>query len=94
MSRLNEEGILSPCEGDVAGAINMIITRAFCKSAPAIMDLVAFDTEADSLNLWHCGPAPKSMADKNGVRWDEHFNIGTYDRLRVVRFRRCCGPAF
>lgn len=79
MSRLNEEGILSPCEGDVAGAINMIITRAFCKSAPAIMDLVAFDTDAGSLNLWHCGPAPKSMADKNGVRWDEHFNIGTYD---------------
>jgi L-fucose isomerase-like protein len=79
MSRLNEAGIVAPCEGDVPGTINMLALKAMSGQKATINDLVAFDEDDVSINMWHCGVAPKSCANKNGVCWDEHFNIGSYE---------------
>lgn len=79
MSRLNEIGIVAPCEADVAAATNMLIFKGINGQASSLNDLVALDEKDQSLNLWHCGVAAKCWADTNGVTWDEHFNIGSYD---------------
>lgn len=80
ISRLNNSGLISACEGDIDGAIGMIIDKAFNDGAPASMaDLVSLDMEDSSLNIWHCGPMPGCMADKNGITWDRHFNMGRYE---------------
>lgn len=80
ISRLNNQGIIASCEGDIDGAIGMIVDRAFNKGVPASMvDLVSVDTGDNSLNIWHCGPAPGCMADRQGIRWDQHFNMGRYE---------------
>ena len=42
-----------------------------------ICDLVALDEEDQSINMWHCGVSPASLA-KGPVCWNEHFNIGSY----------------
>ncbi|MCP4629589.1 MAG: hypothetical protein GY850_39705 [bacterium] len=78
MSRLNESGIVTPCEGDVPAAVNMLVFNALNGRNAALKDLVSIDEEDDSINLWHCGVAPKCWANQNGVTWDEHFNIGQY----------------
>lgn len=79
MSRLNESGIVASCEGDVPGAINMLVLNAMSGQKATINDLVALDEDDLSINMWHCGVAPKSCANKNGVCWNEHFNIGSYE---------------
>lgn len=76
MSRLNQLGLVAPCEGDVTSAVMMLALNAMNGSRAALNDLVAFDEEDRSLNLWHCGVAPACWADARGVTWDAHFNIG------------------
>ena len=79
MSRLNEEGIATPCEADVTSAVMMLALNAMNGKKAALSDLVAFDESDQSLSLWHCGVAPASWADPRGVRWENHFNIGHYE---------------
>jgi L-fucose isomerase-like protein len=78
LSRLNQLGVVAPCEGDVTSAVMMLAMNAMNGAHAALNDLVAFDEEDQSLNLWHCGVAPASWADAAGVTWDGHFNIGHY----------------
>lgn len=79
MSRLNEAGIVAPCEADIAGAVNMLAFNAMNGEHAAFMDLVALDGEDQSVNFWHCGVTCRSWADDKGTRWDGHFNIGSYE---------------
>jgi L-fucose isomerase-like protein len=78
MSRLNEQGIVTPCEGDVTSAVMMLAMNAMGGGKSALNDLVAFDESDQSLNLWHCGVAPGCWADESGVKWENHFNIGRH----------------
>jgi L-fucose isomerase-like protein len=79
LSRLNESGIVAACEGDVPGAMNMLIYNAITGEKSTMMDLSALDEKDNSICMWHCGPTAASLADKNGVTWDAHFNIGHYE---------------
>jgi L-fucose isomerase-like protein len=78
LSRLNNSGIVASCEGDVIGALNMLVYNAMTGESSTMSDLSALDEKDDSLCMWHCGPTAGSFADKNGVKWDAHFNIGSY----------------
>ena len=78
MSRLNQDGIVAPCEGDIMGTLNMLVLNAMSGNRATINDLVSIDQEDESFNFWHCGVAPACWANKNGVTWDQHFNIGEY----------------
>ena len=63
MSLLTDARIPSSCEADVNGTITQLILQ-WLSGQPAFgSDIVAFDPEADSATLWHCGLAPLSMAD-------------------------------
>jgi L-fucose isomerase-like protein len=79
MSRLNEEGTVTPCEADVTSAVTMLVLNALGGGKAALCDLVSFDESDRSLNLWHCGVAPASWAGEGGLHWDNHFNIGRYE---------------
>jgi L-fucose isomerase-like protein len=76
ISRLNQAGLVASCEADIDGAIGMLIDRAMCGSPATLVDLVSLDPTDESLNLWHCGPAPRCLADEHGLEWDEHFDMG------------------
>lgn len=76
MSRLNDSGMVAPCEADVASAVTMLMLNALNGGRSSLNDMVAVDESDGSLNLWHCGVAPGCWADKCGVKWDAHFNIG------------------
>lgn len=78
LSRLNQSGLVAPCEADVGSAVMMLALNALNGERAALNDLVAFDEQEQSLNLWHCGVAPACWADRRGVTWDNHFNIGKH----------------
>jgi L-fucose isomerase-like protein len=79
LSRLNGSGIVAPCEADVTSAVSMLILNAINGSVAALNDMVSLDESDQSINLWHCGVAARCWADKSGLCWDTHFNIGTYE---------------
>jgi len=78
MSRLNQMGIVAPCEADIPSTVIMLVLKALNDKIPTINDLVALDPDDNSINLWHCGVAAKDWADDKGITWDQHFNIGQY----------------
>ncbi len=79
------------CEGDVMGALSMLVVQALARAPSALMDLSDLDPEADRLLLWHCGNAPIAFAGAAGARLTTHFNR---DGTGVVRDMHLApGPA-
>jgi len=78
IARLNQNGIVATCEGDILGALSMLILNYLNENKyPAtIMDLPKFDMKDNSLLLWHCGPSARWWANDKGMTYCTHFNLG------------------
>jgi len=92
MGQLNDDEIVSSCEGDIPGALGMLTLHLLSQGkVTTIMDMVTIDPEDDSVLLWHCGPTAPSLADENGVEmqslWlydnDPHAPLGLHNNLRL-----------
>ncbi len=70
---LNNEGIVAGCEADALSTVSMLALKYFAGTSTVVMDLPKFDTEDNSLMLWHCGTSPFDMADGRGVTLDRHY---------------------
>jgi len=77
-SMLNSIGIPGGCEADVLSTISMLVLRSLTNKPVAVMDLPEFDDKDESLLLWHCGSAPKEMANDRGCICDKHY-FAEYD---------------
>lgn len=64
--QLNDAGTICACEGDVPGAISMLLLDALSDRHPMIMDMVAMDAAEDAIAFWHCGMGMPSYADEKG----------------------------
>ena len=74
----SEDGIAVSCEGDVQGAISMLLLNYISNldKSSTLLDLATFDEEADSLLMWHCGVTPRHFANKEGIKWVDHSTLG------------------
>jgi len=81
VGRLGDYAIPAACEGDVLGALSMLVVQGVSHRPAMLMDLSDLDTDDDSLLFWHCGNAPLSWAGQRGMRLASHFNR----ELGVVR---------
>ena len=75
MSMMNEDQIPCGCEADLNGTLTTLILQ-WIGDKPAFMtDLVDIDPQDDTGVFWHCGLAPKSMADPQAeIRATIHTN--------------------
>jgi len=64
--QLNDEGHICACEGDVPGAISMLLLESLSGRHPMIMDMVSMDRREDAMTFWHCGMGMPSYADSKG----------------------------
>ncbi len=64
---LNDMGLPSACEGDVCGALDMLLVSKLAKTPSTVMDIVDWDDKGDTYSIWHCGPTATSWADKKGA---------------------------
>jgi L-fucose isomerase-like protein len=62
MGRINDEGIIASCEGDVFGAISMLMLTEIAGMPATLMDMTNFDRTDDTVLMWHCGPAAACYA--------------------------------
>jgi hypothetical protein len=85
---LNNTGIPGGCEGDVLGTLSMLVLRLLTGEPTVLMDMPKFDTEDNSLLLWHCGTSPFSMANKEGVLLERHYFADYSDDPGL----KDCGP--
>ncbi|MCL5071933.1 MAG: hypothetical protein M1308_13720 [Actinobacteria bacterium] len=72
LSYLNQNNIVAACEGDISGAIAMLLLNYLGSGNSMLMDLSGFDEADQTVLMWHCGPAPSSFADDKGMRLCPH----------------------
>jgi hypothetical protein len=75
------DGVPVAAEGDVLGALGMLVGRALASPAPhevpaMLLDVNEIDLESDALLMWHCGGSPLGIADEWGARWVDHSTLG------------------
>lgn len=76
MGTLAGRGTPAACEGDLMGALSMLMLQAAANAPAILMDLSDLDEDDDAVQVWHCGNAPAAWADPDGPRprLTTHFN--------------------
>jgi len=64
LGRLNENGIVAACEGDVPSALSMLLLNYLNADQSILMDMSKLDPERNRLMLWHCGVGNPRWASK------------------------------
>ena len=64
---LGEDRIPCACEADVYGALTQLILMQAAQAPVFLTDLVDMDVADNTGVVWHCGQAPISMRDPDGV---------------------------
>ena len=70
---MNDEGIIVACEGDVFGAVSMLMLTEIAEQPATLMDMTNFDQNDETILMWHCGPVPSCYAKdwyKLGVNYN------------------------
>ncbi len=58
---MTRSGVPVACEGDVYGALAMLIVTLLSGSDAFFCDLISFEERGDTGLFWHCGAAPTSL---------------------------------
>ncbi len=74
----SEDGFAVSCEGDVPGAVTMLLMNSMSPTfgSSTLLDLTALDPESDAALFWHCGVTPRHFGGDNGIRWVDHVTLG------------------
>ncbi len=67
VSMMGEARVPCACEADVYGAATQLLLQAVADAPVFLVDLVDMDVDDDTGVVWHCGQAPISMADPDGM---------------------------
>lgn len=73
LSRLNDEGMICGCEGDVPAAFSMLLLFALTGEIPFMANPAAVDREKNQLILAHCTVPRRAVS---GYRLQTHFETG------------------
>lgn len=74
----SEDGMAVACEGDVLGALSMLLLNYLSgkKGSATLLDMAAIDPEASTMLMWHCGVSPRHFANADGIKWVNHTTLG------------------
>ena len=67
IGKLNQAGIPASCEGDVPGAVSMLMLHYITGHPATLMDMCGIDEQEEIALMWHCGPSPEFYASENGA---------------------------
>ena len=83
---LNDAGIPASCEGDVPGAITMVLLKALAGGGvPLFVDLISYDEKNNTGVIWHCGAAPVSLCRNfEETEYRLHFRVDGGDKKGVT----------
>ncbi len=73
---LNNDRMVSSCEGDVLGAVLMQMEASLSGGIPFFADLISFEYDKNTAVLWHCGAAPSAICRKfEETTLSQHFRV-------------------
>ena len=74
----SEDGFPVSCEGDVPGAVSMLLLNSLSDAmgSSTLLDLTAVDPINKAALLWHCGVTPRHFAKAGQIRWVDHVTLG------------------
>ncbi|RMF03026.1 MAG: hypothetical protein D6768_06855, partial [Chloroflexi bacterium] len=74
----SEDGLAVSCEGDVLGAMSMLLLNYLSgkKGSATLLDMTAIDEAANTMLMWHCGVSPRHFANADGIKWVNHATLG------------------
>jgi len=76
LGMLNNDRVVSSCEGDVLGAVLMQMETSLSGGIPFFADLISFDYDQNTAVLWHCGAAPSAICRKfEETTLNQHFRV-------------------
>jgi L-fucose isomerase-like protein len=84
---LNDDCIPTACEGDVYGAVSMLMLQEIAGQPSMLMDLSDFDVKDETVLMWHCGPAASNYA-KEGYNLDVNYTGKLHTKECPLN---CCG---
>ncbi len=73
ISKLNDEGIISSCEGDIPSLLSMIIADNFCNNPVFMANPSKIIMDENSVVFAHCTTPLRILEDYS---WDTHFETG------------------
>lgn len=95
LSMLNDEGIISGCEGDIPSLWSMILARLLCGSASFMANPSSIERADKSIDFAHC-TAPLSIGRKFTLssHYESRKGIGVSLKLPLDKFTlfKCGGP--
>ena len=102
-SRLTDSGIPSNCDGDVDGALTMLIQHLYTGRPPFYANWLQRDDKNNVVQFWACGSAPASLVSprfepkitdsqrgENTVIFDFPLKTGEVTLARLQSFRGVC----
>lgn len=74
----SEDGFAVSCEGDVPGALSMLLLNGLSDrpGSSTLLDMTALDPATDTMLMWHCGVSPRHFANDDGITWIDHPTLG------------------
>lgn len=86
LGMLSDNGFPTSCEGDVPGAVTMMILQKLAGGGiPFFVDLISYDEQDNSGVVWHCGAAPVSLCRKfEETQYRLHMRVDGGDRKGVT----------
>ncbi|MGI6418880.1 MAG: L-fucose/L-arabinose isomerase family protein [Thermoguttaceae bacterium] len=76
ISRLNDEGLLTACEGDIYGTVTMLMANYLSGRPAMFADFIAIDEDRNEGLAWHCGSAAtRLMAQGACNRLGKHATV-------------------
>ena len=76
LGMLNNDRMVSSCEGDVLGAVLMQMETSLSGGIPFFADLISFEYDRNTAVLWHCGAAPSAICRKfEETALRQHFRV-------------------
>ena len=79
ISTLGDKLIPTSCEGDMLGAVSMLIMKYFNADVTSLVDIADFDFKNNTFLVFHCGACPTKMAaNRNDIEYREQSIAGTH----------------
>jgi len=90
IGRTTDSGIMTACEGDMIGALTMLVEQYVTGDTVFFVDLISLDEASNSGIVWHCGNAPICMAeDPKKVRYEQHSILSQESPMGLTREFAC-----
>lgn len=74
LGKINQYGIPAACEGDLPGAVSMLLLSYLSKQPTTLLDFIAFDEADDTVLLWHCGPSAECFCEQSQRKLEYHYH--------------------